>query len=416
MIKIHRKYLVISLITALVIIILILTVIFGLKKSSRKSDLINVGFYNIGAAQEKAFTELLTEISKSENQKIYFYTFNSETAIKDQIQKNHINLILAADGYALENSLPFVKNDVDIPYTFTSGMYSSMREAVVTSDGKIKALPLLFDNLEIDINISEFKMSGLERIATWKDIEQLARKIHTEEYAPISFAGADSVFLLDFIGAMGEALEGVDAYNKTAEILKKSVSNGVESDSFDAEELYNQLFIVPDAPLPYTFYYLKQLVEKGLISKASREFVQQDINSMANYRKTDIFITTLSAHRTFEGRSLSAFSSIYVPSNRTPDQRAFTATTTYAVPLVSNEKTSFIVEKLIAPEVQESLCRTTGLAPVLSNSRVPDKQSDDARYWIASTTKPLAGLGHEASFTSAQLKQLSSVILDKLFF
>ena len=63
-------------------------------------------------------------------------------------------------------------------------------KGIIRDDGKVKALPLLFDNLEIDINISEFKMSGLDRIATWKDIEQLARKIHTEEYAPISFAGA----------------------------------------------------------------------------------------------------------------------------------------------------------------------------------------------------------------------------------
>ncbi len=121
-------------------------------------------------------------------------------------------------------------------------------------------------------------------------------------------------------------------------------------------------------------------------------------------------------HRTLEDYALSGFSSIYVPSKRTPDQRAFTATTTYAVPLAADEKTNLLVEKLITPEVQESLCRVTGLAPVLSNSRVPDKQSDDARYWIASTTKPLAGLGHEAELTSEQLKKLSAAILSYLFF
>ena len=414
--KRSNKILLLSLLSTFFLTLGILLVLFFVKRTSEKTNTVTVGYFNIGSTQEKAFTEPLQSICDSQNIKIKYYTIDCEKDLAAQIKENHVNLILAADGYALEKALACITEEPVLPYNLTSGMYSSMREAVVSSEGKIKALPLLFDNLEIDINISEFKMSGLERIATWKDIEQLARKIHSEEYAPISFAGADSVFLLDFIGAMGEALEGVDAYNKATEILKKSISNGVESDSFDAEELYNQLFIVPDAPLPYTFYYLKQLVEKGLIPKASREFVQQDINSMANYRKTDIFITTLSAHRTFEGRALSAFSSIYVPSTRTPDQRAFTATTTYAIPLVSNEKTSVIVEKLIAPEVQESLCRTTGLAPVLSNSRVPDKQSDDARYWIASTTKPLAGLGHEAAFTSLQLNQLSSVILDKLFF
>ena len=414
--KFSRRKMVIVLITVVVLIIVILAVIFGLKSSSKKSDLISVGFYNIGAAQEKAFTEQLTKICVSENQKISFYTFNSETTIKEQIQKKHINLIFAADGYALENSLFFVKDDVDIPYSFTSGMYSSMREAVVTRNGKVRAVPVIFDNFEIDINISQFKMSGLERIATWDDIEKLAKKISSDDYSPISFAGAEPVFLLDFLGALGEGLDGVEAYNKAAQILKNAEGVGVEAAAFDAEKIFNALFIDPDAPLPYSFYYLKQLVDKGLISHSSREFVHQDINSMANYRKTDIFFTTLSVHRTLEGYALSGFSSIYVPSKRTPDQRAFTATTTYAVPLAADEKTNLLVEKLLTLEVQESLCRVTGLAPVLSNSRVPDKQSDDARYWIASTTKPLAGLGHEAELTSEQLKKLSAAILNYLFF
>ena len=55
-----------------------------------------------------------------------------------------------------------------------------------------------------------------------------------------------------------------DSYDKAAEILIQAS----HSDDFDAAEVAKKLFIYPDAPIPYSLYYLQQLAKKGYIMDA----------------------------------------------------------------------------------------------------------------------------------------------------
>ena len=396
----------------------IVAIIFGVKQSSLRkyeSTRVTVGFYEVSQAQQESFTNIIEEISSNASFDVEFYKIEKDQDFEQQINDKKINLILAPAGYAVEKAVDVASESAQIEPAVTGGMFSSMRQLAVTKDNKLKAVPLIFDNLEIDIELSAFNMSGLESIATWDDLEKFAQLQKSEMY-PVSFAGAEPVFLLDLLGAMGEALEGYDAYLKAAEILKAAVEEKNADGEFDAAAVANKIFIDPDAPIPYSLYYLKQFIKKGYVTPAARELINTDINSYIQQRVTRCFFTTLSVHRTFDTKAVSRFSTIYVPSKTNAGQRHFTATATFAVPVNSNKNTGVVIEGLLSEQNQAKLSQSTGLAPVLANCRTPDKEADDARYWVAATNTPVAGLGHEAQLTDSELVQLANAINALLFY
>ena len=383
------------------------------KKQSSQKRTFTVAFYDVDESIKNAISSLIKENNRNDDFEIAFYTISKSEELSEQIKKNRINIIFAPAGYAAKKAVAVSNINSSINSEMLNGLFSSARESVITKDTNIRAVPLILDNLEIDIEKSEFRMSGMNSIATWKDIEEFGSIQKNKIDFPFCFAGTDYVFLLDLLGALGEAFDGVDAYNSAAEILSQEALFS----SFDAKDTVNKLFINPDAPLPYSFYYLKKLAEKGYISPASEYLKNTDVNSYLQQRVTNLIFTTLSTHRTYDIKAIDRFSTIYVPSEKFPEQRHFTATITYAVP-VSNEKFDYsnnLIEYLVSTEAQTKLSNMTGLAPVLANCPTPDHQADDARYWIAATSTPLAGLGHEAELSDEQKEQLRKAILDLLF-
>lgn len=399
---------------------IVMGIIFGVKKSRRQKEIeynrVAVGFFEISQAQRAAFSQLVEKTKGEKTFAIEFYEIDKEQDFVKQIAEHKINLILAPAGFAVQKAVDAAADDAEISADTTGGMFSSMRQLVISKNEKLKAIPLIFDNLEIDIEFSAFKMSGLERIATWDDIEQFEQLQKANGIFPLSFAGAEPDFLIDLLGALGEALDGYDAYVKAADILKAAVQAKKDGEPFDAAVIAKKIFIDPDAPLPYSAYYLKQLVKKGYVGTASKELVHTDINSYIQQRVTKSFFTTLSVHRTYDTKAVSRFSTIYVPSENAANQRHFTATATFAVPLNNNENVEYVIEQLIQAENQATLSQLTGLAPVLANCRTPDQQADDARYWVAATNAPLAGLSREAELSTAELKALADEVRAMVFY
>lgn len=387
------------------------SIIFGI--SSRKSkNSITIGFYNSTENVASSLSTLVKRYSESPNIKMNFYFFNSDSDISEQIKKNKIDLIIAPAGYAVKKAIALADEECSYPKEKLSEMFSSMQQSVIIKDEKIKALPVIFDNFEIDIEKSTFYMSGMKSISTWKDIEEFSAIQKNKGNYAISFAGADTLFLLDLLGALGEAFEGESAYNKAAEILSLQASLS----TFDAKEVADKLFIVPDAPLAYSLYYLRKLVEKGYVTPASQYLKHSDINSYIQQRVTNLFFTKLSVHRTYDIKAIDRYSTIFVPSKTIPENRHFTANITYAVPVNSkNKNINSLIEYLLTSQVQGELSQMTGLAPVLANCPTPDQQSDDARYWVAATSTPVAGLGHEAFLSTEQQKELQAEIIKLLF-
>jgi len=398
------------LIILFIVLIALSSIIFRFVSHKAKNS-ITIGFYNSRENIYSALSTLINRYCQSSDIKVNYYIFDSDNDISLQVKNNKVDLIIAPAGYAVKKAESLADESCSYPYEKLAEMFSSMQQSVITKDGKIKALPLIFDNFEINIEKSAFYMSGMKSISTWKDIEDFTAIQKNKIDYPVSFAGADSLFLLDLLGALGEAFEGEAAYNKAAEILSQQTS----LPTFDAKETADKLFIAPDAPLVYPLYYLKKLIEKNYVSPASQYLKHSDINSYIQQRVTNLFFTKLSVHRTYDIKAIERYSSIYVPSNIIPEKRRFTATITYAVPLNSNKKLNPLIEYLLSTKTQGELSQMTGLAPVLANCPTPDKQADDARYWIAATSAPLAGLGQEADFTPEELETLKNEIFTLIF-
>ncbi len=395
----------------IVFLIALITVIIFSVKTKKADKNLKIAFYNTNESVQNSLTSLSQKYADAEGRVLEFYTLNNDSDFYEQIKKKKIDLIFAGDGYALRNSLTAQNEDAALSDIDLSALFSTMRQATKTKNKKYSAIPLLFDNLEINIETSAFKMSGMKAIVSWKDIEEFSQIQKGKSDYPVSFAGAEPVFLLDLLGALGEALEGKEAYDKAAEILIQASNLG----SFDASEIVKKLFIYPDAPIPYSLYFLQQYAKKGYLTPASQYLKHTDINSYIQQRVTNLFFTSLSIHRTYDVKAISRFSSIYFPSDTRPEGRHFTANITYAVPVTKKAGNTALIQELISTEAQASLSQMTGLAPVLANCPTPDKESDDARYWIAATSTPLAGLGHEAFLTSEEQKELQVEILNLLF-
>lgn len=406
--------------SVIVALALIAGLVFGVKKARQakayQDNKIVVGFYEISAAQQEIFTNVIKEICGQKDFALDFCTIARDDDFEKAIVDNKINLILAPAGFAVQKAVDAADANAQAPAQATSGMFSSMRSSAIVKDNKLKALPLFFDNLEIDIEVSAFKMSGMEKLATWDDVEKFAQIQKNKDENPISFAGAEPAFLLDLLGALGEAFDGYDAYTQAAQILKDAVEAKKSGQDFNASAVAKKIFIDPDAPLPYSMYYLKQLVKKGYITTASKQLIHTDINSYIQQRVTKAFFTSLSVHRTYDVKAVSRFSTIYFPSKSAANQRHFTATTTYAVPLTTNANLSVVIEELLSAQTQETLSQQTGLAPVLANCRTPDQQADDARYWVAATNPPVAGLSREAELSDAELKSLGDEVRALVFY
>lgn len=406
-----KKNLFYCLLIIFIILAALISIILGVNSHKSKTSII-VGFYDSSESIDTSLSSLISSYCDTIDLEAKFYIFNSDSDISKQIKKNKIDLIIAPAGYAVKKAANLADEGCAYPSEKLSEMFSSMQQSIIVKDGKNKALPLIFDNFEINIEKSAFYMSGMPSIATWEDIERFSSIQKNKIDYPISFAGADYNCLLDLLGALGEAFEGEAAYTKAADILSLQASLS----TFDAKEVADKLFIVPDAPLAYSLYYLRKLVEKGYVTPASQYLRHSDINSYIQQRVTNLFFTKLSVHRTYDVKAIDRYSSIFVPSKTIPENRHFTATITYAVPVNSkNKNINPLIEYLLSTKVQGELSEMTGLAPVLANCPTPDQQSDDARYWVAATSTPLAGLSHEAELTDTQKEALRDAILGLIF-
>lgn len=410
-----KRVLIISLILIFLAVCAVICTCVVLQKNKIQASTLNIAFYDSDQTIEKAVTSVIAEFGQANQKTVNFYTIDKETELSLQIKKNKLDVIIAPAGYAVKKAVAVAGQNAGAPQQSLAQMFSSVQQAAFTKNGNLAAVPLILDNLEINIEKSAFYSSGMEAIATWQDIEQFIQIQKTKIDYPVSFAGSEPVFLLDLLGALGEALDGAEAYDKASQLLIQSVAAGTSS--FDARQTANELFIVPDAPLAYSLYYLKQLIKNGYVTPASRELRHSDINSYITQRVTNLFFTTLLVHRTYDVKAVERFGSIYVPSDTSPSQRHFTSTITYAVPVSATKKqsTDSLIEYLVSAQTQGKLSDLTGLAPVLANCSTCDKQADDARFWVAATSTPLAGLGHEAELSDVQKTQLCDAIWELLY-
>lgn len=371
-----------------------------------------IAIYGLGEPQTEAIKSQLLEISEEKKLGLDVLILSNEKSISSQLNLSPKTLaVITTSGYAMESAVKKANKKAGVSFDLTSEMTSSMRNsAILNENKKVAAIPLLSDNLEIDIDTQAFRTSGMEAIATWNDITTFGRIQKRRIDFPLAFAGSDGQFFLDLLGGFAEAFDGQTSYNKAAEILR-----GAAGKKFDAVEIAKNLADNPDSPLITSIRFLKNWYKNGILNANTFSLSKKDIDAfVANSLAYGIFMT-LSDHRNTENK-ISNYSSIYFPSDKSASSRTFTSSTIYAVSLKKSKSVEKLISDLVSADGQEKLSRATGFAPVLSHCRTPDKQADDVRYWIAATNPPNAGLGHEAYFTKEHFRQLGKELAARVIY
>lgn len=349
-----------------------------------------------------------------------FTTYDNNVSLFFQMRQGRKpDLILTTSGQPLATAESLTADDISIPPALFDGITTTIQSATTRTENRnFKSLPLLSSHFEIDINVRKMRRTSVQYINTWNDIARFIResKEKNNDYGMV-FAGNDGQFMLDFLSALTEAFSGKQAYEEAIKIIRDTISEYTKKQkTLNMDEIALRLTKNADAPLFTAVQFLRKWLKEGLIYQESFNINKKTVAAFMESNDASVVVMSLSDHRNIDSHTLEPFSTIYFPSDRSADQRNFVAPIVYAVPVSKGAKTMSLIEKLISTETQEELSRLTGLAPVLRRCRIPDKQADDARYWVAGTNAPLPGLSLETTLSDSQLDSLGialAVIIKK---
>ncbi len=289
------------------------------------------------------------------------------------------------------------KQKTGLPSAALEGMVSSMRLSAKAANGAVYALPILADNFEIDIKTEMLGEAGINAIGAFFDIDAFGQTAKPHYPSPVVFAGGDDTALINIVGALTEALSGVEKWEAAVRKITESARQNKVS-SRDFTEL-----LMPMIDAGGEFFdaadLLARWTAKGILGADTFQLKTEDVRYFISENLSAIGLMTLSEHRQFDRNVIAPFSTAYYPSERTGSARRFTAPLIFGIPL-SKSKAVQQSLLLLAQNKQDILSARTGLSPVQAAAPVPDIQADDARYWIAASGAPLPTLAN-AAFVSA---------------
>lgn len=411
--KMSKRSLIITIIVATLILLAgALCLSVYLIKDSKQTK---IAFYQLSDSQKKAIvaqTQSLVD-GKGKPLPVTFKELDATIPLSKQV-KGKYDIVFSPLGMNAEDATALISEKkakkIFLQPSVLNGVTSSVRQSALTNNANlVTAIPLLLDHNEIDIDRNVLKQTNIKTIRTWQDIETFAFAAKKIVEYPAIFAGGDTDTFLGIISSLTEAFSGKKAYQDAVETIRKFVyerdKNAEPLTSSDYAELVKTLCESEDAPLHKTAMMLSRWYKSGLLFPEVFHMTKQDVSAFMSNNNAPIVFMTLSQHRDIEHNTIEHYSSIYYPSEFIASQRSLCAPIITAIPLTSKKNVSTIISSLASLQMQEKLSKDSGLAPVQAQSRVPDRQADDVRYWIAATNAPITPLG-DAAFTDAENKNL----------
>lgn len=360
-------------------------------------------FYGISERNQKQIVSVLQTTHTRKNKKslpFEIVSLDSSISLERVLKKSKKpDLLFIESGlnkdYAEKLS---EKKSGGISVSLLNGMTSSIKQLVEEKKQKIYSVPLLIDNYELDVNLEKFYSSNIKQLNVLSDLEKLAKVTKSSTPSPIVFAGADDERLINFFGALIEAVSGSETLNSA----KIKISNKIAEGKVSQNDFYDLLTGLTGSrgELNDTFKILKNWQNQGLLPKNITSITTKDISAFLQADLSTAAFMTLSDHREIERDIISNYSSVYYPAIQQNVPRSFTSPVIFAVPLSKDKVSQKAVYKL-SDELQTKLSAATGLAPVQANCPVPDVQADNVRYWVAASGTPVTPLA-QSLFVSKQ--------------
>ncbi|MCK9169519.1 MAG: hypothetical protein M0P01_03820 [Treponema sp.] len=353
-------------------------------------------FYGLSESTQKAISSELADFT--------IMTYNASKPLAAQLKYGKkADILFTSGGKAVSDAVPTTeKNKAALPHTVLDGMISSARmSAPLNTEGAVLAVPVLINNYEIDINRPLMRNSGYASLDSWADIDKFARSMHGKITAPVIMAGGDDRELINITGALCEALQGKAAWDNIVSKIKESVAAGKDTE-MDFETVLSDLCSTQESPLYMTDRMLSSWYKDGILYPETFHMKTSDVKSFMESELCAISFLTLTQHRAVAPGSINNYDSQYYPSSPDASARNFTSPLLFIIPLRKNKQGTDII-KAFAKDRQEKISRATGLAPVQADSRVPDRQADDVRYWVAASGAPLPALA-DAAFSDDSVR------------
>lgn len=398
--KLEINFKCIILLISAFLLILFAALILIVSISSKKPV---AAFYGISERNQKQIVSVLqtTHTRKNKNSLPFeIVSLDSSISLERVLKKSkQPDLLFIENGlnkdYAEKLS---EKKSGGISVSLLNGMTSSIKQLVVEKKQKIYSVPLLIDNYELDVNLEKFYSSNIKQLNVLSDLEKLAKVTKSSTPSPIVFAGADDERLINFFGALIEAVSGSETLNSA----KIKISNKIAEGKVSQNDFYDLLTGLTGSKgeLNDTFKILKSWQNQGLLPKNITSITTKDITAFLQADLSTAAFMTLSDHREIDRDIISNYSSVYYPALQQNVPRSFTSPVIFAVPLSKDKVSQKAVYKL-SDELQTKLSAATGLAPVQANCPVPDVQADNVRYWVAASGTPVTPFA-QSLFVSKQ--------------
>ncbi len=304
------------------------------------------------------------------------------------------------------------KQKTGLPLSVLEGMVSSIRLSATATSDAVYTVPLLADNLEIDIKTEILGTNEINAIDTFSALDAVGHAAKLRYTAPIAFAAGDDTELINIIGALTESLSGADVWSSAVRKITESGTQNTASPQ-DFSELLTPM-LTAGGEFAAAAELLTRWKAEGILGADIFQLKTEDLRYFISENLSAIGFMTLSQHRLFDRNVISQFSSAYYPSERAGSARRFTAPLILGIPLSKNKtvRKSLIA---LAQNKQDLLSAATGLSPVQAAASVPDVQADDARYWIAASGTPLPALSNAAFTAKAERTAFANALRTALF-
>ena len=354
------------------------------------------GFYGLPEKTVDAITQVLNSTYQRKNKKsapFEYVVLDSEKSLEYALkgQRKPDILFMYSGENANYAAKIASKRKTGLDSSILNKMTNSVKGTAILSKNLVTGVPLLSDNYEIAFNMAKAKSSGIDNVLVWSEIQTLAQKTKSSTMAPIIFPAADDIDFVNFMGALLESVSGIDAYNRVVEKIQVNLKTGKTStQSF--QNLVTEMFSI-DGEFYETGKMIQEWKKYELLPKNFLQLSNRDVKAfMASPDSlTTVAFMTLSQHRTFDHEVISKYDTSFIPSVVPNIERTFTSPTVLAIPLSKNKYCKKGIQELAGAK-QSSLSSLSGLAPVVRDAGIPDKQADDARWYVAASNTPVAGL------------------------
>ncbi len=400
-IKLSLKNVVIAISAFIVVLIAILLLIISIVTKKPTA-----AFYGINEQTRNAITEILQTTYKQKNKKslpFNIVVLDDSISLEKALKKNKSDIVFVHCGananFAEKRAL---KKRTYFESDILSGMTTSVKQVASSKNNKILSVPLLIDNYELDVNLEKFNASNIKNLTNLSDLEQLSKITKSSTPYSLVFPAGDDEYLINIFGALVEATSGRASW--------ESAKNKIQNLILSGKGNYNSYVqILTELTAENAEYYnaltlLNNWRKAEILPKNLLQLNIRDVKAFVENKLCTSAILTLSEHRTFSRDSISAYSSVYIPSVDFSSERSFTSPVILGIALSKNKVAKDAIVKM-SNSLQSQLSIKTGLAPVQANCAVPDVQADDVRYWVAASNAPLPTLS-DALFTTKQQKSL----------